>query len=526
MSTGTAEWIKQRAHRISTLDPSASLDDLEPLRAPMASTQIVGLGESTHGAHEQFALKQRMVRLLVSELGFRSLVLEEDWTKGMEIDRYVVGGQGDVRAIVADAGVPWRTEEVLETIEWLRRFNVSHRSDPVRFMGADIVAVRQLAYDAVSDYVQQHAPDRAAELKGHFEPIYPRGPIFQHIQSYRSVQDKQPLVEHARQAYDLLSHVTPADGHELALQHARAIVGFYEYHAQHAVALRDERMAENTIWWQRHTGHKVIFWAANVHTANSPKLTISYPPFPPATQATAGSKLRQEYGASYLSVGFVFDHGAVNAGFAPPAAHTVGRPQPDFVEAGLSNAAPAMDSFFLDLHARGRERNGWLTQPAKTRVIGPAYDAKNDAEYWMADGSPAEWFDVEDPRTPSGTPGSRAPQLILEHRDTRVSTIDLFSGQWVLFAGARGKAWCDASSRVSADQSFELRCFLNGADRDLHDVDNRWSTVYGVGQEGTVLIRPDGFIAWRSGDVSDPEAALRSAFERLGFRRVTTARRM
>jgi erythromycin esterase len=394
MAADTAEWIKQRAHRIATVDPDAPPDDLQPLGASIAGAHIVGLGESTHGAHEQFALKQRIVRLLVSELGFRSLVLEEDWTKGVEIDRYIVGGHGDIRAILADAGIPWRTDEVLETVEWLRRFNDSHQGDPVRFVGADIVAVRSLAYDAVTDYVQEHAPDRAPELRRHFDAIYPRGPIFQHIQWYRGVQDKQSLVEHARQPCALLSDITPAHGHALVLQHAKAIVGFYEYHAQNAVALRDQRMAETTMWWQRHTGHKVIFWAANVHTANAPRLTISYPPFPRASQASAGGTLRQEYGAKYLSVGFVFDHGAVNAGFAPPTAHTVARPQPDFIETSLSTALPAMENCFLDLRAKGREPDTWVTRPAKTRVIGPAYDAKNDAEYWMADGSLAEWFDV------------------------------------------------------------------------------------------------------------------------------------
>jgi erythromycin esterase len=394
MSADTAEWIKQHAHRISTPDLGAPLDDLYPLGASMAEAQIVGLGESTHGAHEQFALKQRIVRLLVSEFGFRSLVLEEDWTKGIEIDRYVAGGQGDIHAIIADAGIPWRTEELLETIEWLRRFNDTHRGDPARFAGADIVAVRRLAYDAVADYVQQHAPDRAPDLKRHFAAICPGGPIYQHIQWYRDVEDKPSLVEHARQAYALVRDIPPAQGHAVVLQHAKAIMGFYEYHAQNAVALRDERMAENTMWWQRHTGHKVIFWAANVHTANAPRLTISYPPFPAATQATAGSRLRKEYGAKYLSVGFVFDHGAVNAGFAPPTAHTVDRPQSDFVETVLSSVGPAMQGFFVDLREATGQRDALLTRPAKTRVIGPAYDAKHDADYWMADGSLAEWFDV------------------------------------------------------------------------------------------------------------------------------------
>jgi putative polyketide hydroxylase len=145
------------------------------------------------------------------------------------------------------------------------------------------------------------------------------------------------------------------------------------------------------------------------------------------------------------------------------------------------------------------------------------YRYPNGAFIDDTDDRPSQAF--EDPRTPSGRPGSRAPQLILEHKGTRVSTIDLFSGEWVLFAGAAGRAWCDAGRRVSADRTFDLRCFCDGPDGDVRDLNNRWSSVYDVGQEGAVLIRPDGFIAWRSRTASDPEAALGSAFERLGFRR-------
>jgi erythromycin esterase len=389
----TTEWLGKHAHRIATLDPDAPFDDLQVLHSSAATADIVGLGESTHGAHEQFVLKHRMVRLLVSELGFRSVALEEDWTKGLEIDRYIVEGDGDIRAVIADAGIPWRAEEIVATIEWLRRYNETHRADPVRFVGADIVAVRASAYDAVAAYVRRHAPDRAEELKRQYDAIYPRGSVFQHIQWYRSVQDKQPLVEHAQQAYALLNELPEADGHAIALQHARAIIGFYEYHAQNAVAIRDQRMADNTAWWQQHTGHKVVYWAANVHIANAPRLTISYPPFPPATHASAGSKLRQAYGEKYLSVGCVFDHGAVNAGFAPPTAHDVPPPQPDFVEAVFASTPSPMDDFIVDLrtHAEGAH---WLTEPAKTRVIGPAYDLKQDGAYWMTGGSLAEWFDV------------------------------------------------------------------------------------------------------------------------------------
>ncbi len=389
----TTEWLSTHAHRLASLDADAPFDDLQPLRAAAATAEIVGLGESTHGAHEQFALKHRMVRLLVSELGFRTVALEEDWTKGLEIDRSIVNGHGDIRAIMADGGIPWRAAEIVATIEWLRRYNQTHRTDPVRFVGVDIVAVRAPAYDAVAEYVRRQAPDRVEELKRHYDLMYPRGSVFQHIQWYRGVQDKQALVEHAHQAYALVSELPHADGHALALQHARAIIGFYEYHAQNAVALRDQRMADNLVWWQRHTGHKVVYWAANVHTANAPGLTISYPPFPPATQASAGSRLRQAYGNQYLSVGCVFDHGAVNAGFAPPTAHDVPPPQPDFVEAGFAGVASPMEDFIVDLRTPSAGAR-WLTDPARTRVIGPAYEPEQDGAYWMAGGSVAEWFDL------------------------------------------------------------------------------------------------------------------------------------
>jgi hypothetical protein len=88
----------------------------------------------------------------------------------------------------------------------------------------------------------------------------------------------------------------------------------------------------------------------------------------------------------------------------------------------------------------------------------------------------------------------------------------------VLFAGATGKAWCEAARRLNADRPFELQCFCNGPDGDVRDLNNRWSSAYGVGQDGAVLIRPDGFIAWRARVPSDPEATLRSVFARLSFR--------
>src|SRR5580698_9519038 len=47
------------------------------------------------------------------------------------------------------------------------------------------------------------------------------------------------------------------------------------------------------------------------------------------------------------------------------------------------------------------------------------------------------------PRDCTGQPGSRAPHVFLRRGGTRLSTLDLFGGKFVLLTGARGAPWCD-----------------------------------------------------------------------------------
>ncbi len=158
MSSAVTAWIRQHATPLATTDPTAPLTDLAPLPQVVGDAQVVGLGESTHGAHEQFALKHRVVRLLVEKLGFGCVALEEDWTKGLQLDQYLVTGKGDPRALLADAGPPWRTEEILQLLTWMQSYNQTHPDGKVRFAGVDVVAVGPLAYDAVAEYVERAAP--------------------------------------------------------------------------------------------------------------------------------------------------------------------------------------------------------------------------------------------------------------------------------------------------------------------------------------------------------------------------------
>jgi len=384
-------WIVRHAEPLRTLDPDAPLGDLRALAPRLARAAVVGLG-APYGAHEPFVLRQRVVRLLVEQLGFRAVAFEEDWTKGIQLDDYLLTGAGDPRALLADAGLPWQTQEMLDLLAWMRSFNRRNPGDPVRLVGVDVVGVRALAYDAVADYVALVAPDLSDDLAAHWGPLRPSGAIGDHVRWYRSQPDKQPFIDHARQAYELVAGLPAADGHDLALRHARVIVGFYEYFASNQVGVRDSYMAENVSWWHEHRGDKVVYWASNVHTAVADPLTIHWGDFPASVQTSAGGHLRTRYGRRYASIGVTFRHGTVNAGF-PLATYAVPEPRSDFLEATLGAADHG--TYLLDLRgARPRPVRAWLTSPLRSHAIGPFYDPAHDADYAMSGGTPADWFDL------------------------------------------------------------------------------------------------------------------------------------
>jgi putative polyketide hydroxylase len=49
---------------------------------------------------------------------------------------------------------------------------------------------------------------------------------------------------------------------------------------------------------------------------------------------------------------------------------------------------------------------------------------------------------------------------------------------------------------------------------DLSDPSGRFEELYGIGSEGAVLVRPDGFVAWRN-SAAGPGSELRTALGRV-----------
>jgi putative polyketide hydroxylase len=100
-----------------------------------------------------------------------------------------------------------------------------------------------------------------------------------------------------------------------------------------------------------------------------------------------------------------------------------------------------------------------------------------------------------------GQPGTRAPHLWVERQGQRISLLDLFTTRFVLLCGPNGLTWYEAACQLAA-RGLPLDPYRIGSDGDLHELEGNWSDTYSVSAEGAVLVRPDGFVAWRAKNLS------------------------
>jgi putative polyketide hydroxylase len=123
---------------------------------------------------------------------------------------------------------------------------------------------------------------------------------------------------------------------------------------------------------------------------------------------------------------------------------------------------------------------------------------------------------------PTAEPGSRAPHMWLDGSGGRLSTLDLYERTPVLLSGPDGGTWHAAGLRA-ARQGVPLVCYRvgHGAAYDLTPEDGSdWAQLHGTACDGAVLVRPDGFVAWRArASGADPERIMTDVLDTVLSRR-------
>jgi 2-polyprenyl-6-methoxyphenol hydroxylase-like FAD-dependent oxidoreductase len=112
--------------------------------------------------------------------------------------------------------------------------------------------------------------------------------------------------------------------------------------------------------------------------------------------------------------------------------------------------------------------------------------------------------------------GRRAPHAWIVVQDRRISTLDLFGDRLTLLTGPDGERWRSEAAAVAANG---VPIVSYSVAREFADPDGAFAEAYGVGREGAVLVRPDGYVAW---DSSNPTGLTTAVNTVLGVRELVS----
>ncbi|MFF0435981.1 erythromycin esterase family protein [Streptomyces sp. NPDC004327] len=377
------------------------LTDGRALERIVGSAKVVGVGEATHGSAEFLRAKHRMFEELVERRGFTTFALEAPWSTGLLVDAYVRDGKGDIRTIMRDqfqeSYAFWNNDEYLDLFTWMRQHNLRHPDHPVRFMGNDLGYAGPELFDRVTGYVARTRPELLPRFRALYASSRPSG---DDVGAWITAHIGAPLAERTARASEvnealaLLERQRPAgkdraarEAYTWAVQHARAIaqVGAeygYDFGTPQGLAgamlYRDRIMAENTVWWQRHTGDRILLSAHNGHVGYETTEPEQYP-------RTQGAFLRDALGKDYVTIGASFGRGSFNAHDSrvagePVRVFTVGPLGPDSNAHVLDRVADrfAGRPFLLDARTAVPAARRWLDVARPTRTIGTTYPWPGD----------------------------------------------------------------------------------------------------------------------------------------------------
>ena len=313
LGAASAAWVAQNATTLSTDEPSGALGDLEPLRVIVGTATTVGLGGATYGSRESSRLKHRLVRFLVSQMGFTTLVLEAPFAEAEDLNAYVNGGAGSPERLMSRL-YSWttNTQEMADVISWLREWNrTASLSQRVQLRGMDIVAPGA-SMDSVAAFVHRAAPAFDVDVQVWYQcltvfrnqgatPGRPRS-------EYAAIPapSRALCAEGVNDVVNLLAaRGATAAGFQTALQHATLVQQFELLASLGTGAatsrVRDSAMANNVIALRTQAGPtgRLMVWSHNDRITRQ--------------SGALGAFLLARYGNDYRPLGFAFGSGRFNA---------------------------------------------------------------------------------------------------------------------------------------------------------------------------------------------------------------------
>lgn len=273
---------------------------LTALAKELTANSICGLGEASHGTHEFFTEKSRIIKHLITHEGYKLVGFEFGYSAIEPINNYLLTGAGDLKKLMKPLHL-FKTKEIYDLFQAIKTYNDSQPDKTkVTLFGFDTNYIKSdidLSALYCLDYLaknNQLYPKTQAAL-----PVFKKiaAPGFSYL--YELSDEETAIIT------DL--HGWLKDKENLKAKDLKRFKKHVSLLYQGTLLgnplARDEFMAENIFDVQKETKAKTIIWGHNVHIAKDTTM---------AQCRGMGYYLKEKYGKQYYAVAFDTYKGTVN----------------------------------------------------------------------------------------------------------------------------------------------------------------------------------------------------------------------
>lgn len=292
------KYILNFIYPLSSVNPEQQdNDDLKILNELVGDSKVVALGEVTHGSSEIYQLKNRMYRYLAKNKGYDIFSLEAAMPEAYNVNKYVVNGEGDPKALLKGMYFwTWQTEEMLSIINWMKQYN-GQNQNKIQFSGFDIQYYQGALGNLKKDFYKYQFPESDVNaLSALLIEIHTKTSQKKSGHTLVSKKQKENIDILLNNIKQLAEKIPAGIDRKWFFQNVRII----EQYLAKSYSNRDKLMAENVMWIaENYPNSKIVVSAHNGHINNR--------------KNEMGSFLKEGLKNDYTTFGFAFYEGTYTA---------------------------------------------------------------------------------------------------------------------------------------------------------------------------------------------------------------------
>lgn len=274
--------LQHSSYPLSSFNAGTPDEDLMPLKNIIGDATVVGLGEGTHGTHEFFKMKHRLIEYLAKNMGFTIFSIEASMPEAYRLNDYVMNGNGNPKSLIEGMYFwTWDTQEVFDMVQWMREYNKTAEKK-VMFTGFDMQFSNTASENVINDLSLAGFKSDAESLKGLSTEFNKWARMeLEDREKYRTTTPYSEVLNKIIQLQQTIE--TEANTLKTRLgekEYAwlkQNLVVIKQFYTMTTINDRDQAMAQNILWI--HTNNpdaKMILWAHNGHVSKADSWMGSY----------------------------------------------------------------------------------------------------------------------------------------------------------------------------------------------------------------------------------------------------------